>query len=55
MVDTAEEWGFTQLPGWVNESWTFVIDSDGEIERRFEGFVTLEELESALGSVLKVS
>ena len=55
VVDTAEEWGFTQLPGWVNESWTFVIDGDGEIERRFEGFVTLEELESALGSVLKVS
>ena len=55
MVDTAEEWGFTELPGWVNESWTFVIDSDGEIEGRFEGFVTLEELDSALGSVLKVS
>ena len=55
MVDTVEEWGFTQLADWVNESWTFVINSDGEGDRCFEGFVTLEELESALGFVLKVS
>ena len=53
VVDTVEEWGFTQLAGWVNESWTFVINSDGEVDRCFEGFVTLEELESALGFALK--
>ena len=55
VVDTVEEWGFTQLADWVNESWTFVINSDGEVDRCFEGFVTLEELESALGFVLNVS
>ena len=52
-VDAVEDWGFNRLPGWINESWTFVVDGDGIINQRFEGFVTLEELEQALGSVLK--
>ena len=52
-VDAVEDWGFTQLPGWINESWTFVIDGDGVINQCFEGFVTLEELDHALGSVVE--
>ncbi len=48
LVPAAEEWGFTRLPGWTNESWVFVLDADGVIRERFEGFATLGELEAAL-------
>ena len=48
LVPAADEWGFTQIPGWTNESWVFVLDSDGIVRQRFEGFATLAELEAAL-------
>ena len=32
--------------------WSFVVDSEGKIASRFEGFCTLEELREALESVL---
>lgn len=48
LVPAADEWGFTQITGWTNESWVFVLDDDGVIRQRFEGFATLEELEAAL-------
>ena len=48
LVPAADEWGFTQIPGWTNESWVFVLDADGIVRQRFEGFATLEELEAAL-------
>ena len=51
LVPAAGEWGFTQIPGWTNESWVFVLDSDGVIRERFEGFATLAELEAALAAV----
>ena len=47
-----EDWGISSVPGWFNESWTFILDSDGRVSQRFEGFATLEELESALQTVL---
>ena len=47
-----DEWGISKLPGWFNESWTFVLGSDGRIAQRFEGFASLEELEEALQAVL---
>ena len=50
-----QDWGISGLPDWFNESWTFVLDSDGRVSQRFEGFATLEELESALRSVLPQS
>ena len=46
------EWGFDQIPGWFNESWTYVLDSQGRVHQKFEGFVTLEELEETLQGVL---
>jgi hypothetical protein len=46
------EWGFDQIPGWFNESWTYVLDSQGRVHQKFEGFVTLEELEETLQNVL---
>ncbi len=51
LVPAAEEWGFTQIPGWTNESWVFVLDGEGIVRQRFEGFATLAELEAALAEV----
>jgi hypothetical protein len=42
------EWGIDQVPGYRNESWTFVLGRDGRITQRFEGYATYEELETAL-------
>jgi hypothetical protein len=52
ITGAVEEWGFDQIPGWFNESWTYVLDSQGRVHQKFEGFVTLEELEEALQGVL---
>ena len=51
LVPAADEWGFTRLEDWVNESWVFVLDADGIIRHRFEGFATFNELEAALADV----
>ena len=51
LVPAADEWGFTQIPDWTNESWVFVLDGDGIVRHRFEGFATLAELEAALAEV----
>ena len=51
LVAAADEWGFTEIPGWTNESWVFVLDGDGIVRQRFEGFATLAELEAALAEV----
>lgn len=47
-----DDWGLTSIEGYSNESWTFIIDADGMIDDRFEGFATLGELEIALIKVL---
>ena len=46
------KWGFDSIPHWFNESWTFILGRDGRIAHRFEGFVTLEEMEGALQAEL---
>ena len=51
LVPVADEWGFTRIPEWTNESWVFVLDADGIVRQRFEGFATLAELEAALMEV----
>ena len=51
LVSAADEWGFTQIPHWTNESWVFVLDGNGIIRHRFEGFATLNELQAALSEV----
>lgn len=48
LVAAADEWGFTKITGWTNESWVFVLDDEGIVRQRFEGFATLSELEAAL-------
>ncbi len=47
-----DKWGLSSIPHWFNESWTFVLGSDGRIAQRFEGFATLEEMEEALQAEL---
>ena len=46
------EWGIDSIPDYRNESWTFVLDRNGRVTARFEGFATLDELEAALAEVL---
>ena len=46
---TLAEWG---LP---TEPWTFVIDADGMVRAKYEGFVSSEELEQAITSALEGS
>ena len=43
---TFTEWN---LP---SEPWTFIVDEDGVLRAKFEGFATSEELEEALAAVL---
>ena len=49
VVPALAEWG---LP---SEPWTFVVDADGLIRAKYEGFVNAEELTAALESVLSES
>ncbi|HAL47112.1 MAG TPA: hypothetical protein DCP37_05110 [Dehalococcoidia bacterium] len=42
---TMEEWGL------VTEPWTFVMDGQGAVRAKFEGFVTAAELEAAIAEV----
>ena len=41
-----EQWGLR------TDEWTFVIDAEGLVSARFEGFATFDELEAALLAVL---
>ena len=52
IAPTVDEWGLTSIPHWFNESWTFVLDAEGRIQDRFEGFATVTELEEALQATL---
>ena len=47
-----DEWGFSSVPHWFNESWVYILDEEGLADHRFEGFVTLTELETALKETL---
>ena len=52
IAPTVDEWGLTDIEHWFNESWTFVLDTDGLVQARFEGFATFTELEESLQAVL---
>jgi len=52
LTQAVQDWGISAIPGWFNESWTFVLDPEGRVTQRFEGFATLDELEQALQAVL---
>jgi hypothetical protein len=55
LAPAVQEWGFDTIPGWFNESWTYVLDPQGRVHQRFEAYVTLEELEEALREVLSAT
>ena len=46
------EWGLTEAEDYLNESWVFIIDSEGLITAKYEGYASLDELESGLKEVL---
>ena len=50
LVPFAQDWGFTTIPDWFNESWVFVLDNQGRIHQRFEGYTSVDELEEALAA-----
>ena len=52
IFSVVDDWGLTSIEDYFNESWTFILDANGRIEERFEGFATLDELEAALLRVL---
>ena len=43
-----DDWGLTSIEDYLNESRTFIVDANGDIRDRFEGFATVDELETAL-------
>ncbi len=53
VVPAVAEWGFTQLPHWTNESWVYVVNDEGLVVERFEGYVTRIELEETLRELLE--
>jgi hypothetical protein len=46
-VATAEEWGLKTEP------WLFVVDKDGKLTSRFEGGLTIDEVEPAVAALAK--
>ena len=52
LVQAVDDWRISAVPGWFNESWTFVLNPEGVITQIFEGYATLEELEEALTAML---
>ena len=52
IFSVVDDWGLTSIKDYFNESWTFILDADGRIDDRFEGFATFDELEAALLRVL---
>ncbi len=52
IFSVVDDWGLTSIEDYFNESWVFILDANGRIEDRFEGFATLDELEAALLRVL---
>ncbi len=46
------DWGLTKSEEYLNESWVFIIDANGLIAAKYEGYASLDELESGLKEVL---
>ena len=48
-----EAWNLTSIEGYLNESWVFILDREGRISSKYEGFASAEELEAGLLQVLQ--
>ena len=45
-------WGLTEIEDYLNESWVFILDREGRITRKYEGFASADELEQGLAEVI---
>ncbi len=45
-------WGLSEIEDYLNESWVFILDRDGNITRKYEGFASANELEQGLAEVI---
>jgi hypothetical protein len=52
IFSVVDDWGLTSIEDYFNESWIFILDANGKVQDRFEGFATLDELEGALLKVI---
>ena len=48
-----EAWGLTDIENYLNESWVFILDREGRIALKYQGFASAEELEQDLLRVLE--
>ncbi|MEE9248777.1 MAG: hypothetical protein V3U79_08795 [Dehalococcoidia bacterium] len=47
-TQVVKDWGLTDIEGYLNESWVFIIDGSGRIVSKYEGYSSIEELERGL-------
>ena len=45
-------WGLSKIADYLNESWVFILDRQGRITRKYEGFASADELEQGLAEVV---
>ena len=45
-------WGLSEIEDYLNESWVFILNRDGNITRKYEGFASANELEQGLAEVI---
>ena len=50
---TVEAWGLTDIENYLNESWVFILDREGRITLKYQGFASKEELEHDLLWILQ--
>lgn len=53
IAPSVREWGISKVPGWINESWVFILTQDGCIAERYEAYASYDELSRALERVLE--
>ncbi|MBI4299227.1 MAG: hypothetical protein HY666_05660 [Chloroflexi bacterium] len=46
------DWHLPDIESYLNESWVFVVDANGRLAAKFQGFAAAKELEEALDEVL---
>ena len=46
------DWGLTEIEDYLNESWVFILDREGRVTRKYEGFASADELEKGLAEVI---
>ena len=45
-------WGLSEIEDYLNESWVFILDREGRVTRKYEGFASADELEQGLADVI---